>query len=392
MPLLYLLIFLIPFPEYKRFTEVIGDMTLIKIVGMVTVSYAIFRHMSGTGNAFWPKGTQKNWFVAFFLLLFVVHFSAKTLADWSVHIALFYVIMVLVNSVETIIKMFWVSIAALLVNCFQSFKGVYLHHWYSRASGSFGDPNYFALALIVCIAFTLCLYRLYPEHGRLLAGIAVVLCFNLLLTSSRGGILGFGAMFVMFLKGSRKRATYITIAVGMAATLAVLIPETTVNRLLSKDRDSQGSTEHRMRLIKTSLRMIEDNPLTGVGYGNYKQYSIKYSPEETRFALIAHNSYLSVAAELGLPLLVLFIGLLVSSYVAINRIISIVKGNDRLENVSLSIKIAFSGYCISIVFLTAEREKYLWLMIFLIMALTKICHQNLNTSAKKVQTAPYRLV
>jgi O-antigen ligase len=58
------------------------------------------------------------------------------------------------------------------------------------------------------------------------------------------------------------------------------------------------------------LRMVRDNPLFGVGFGNYRRYADQFQRRVldhlvTR-TLASHNSYIGLAAELGLPAFLLF--------------------------------------------------------------------------------------
>jgi len=387
MPLFYLLIFLIPFPEYRKFGGIIGDMTLIKVVGICTIVYAIFRHLHELPLGFWPIGKTKIWFIWFFIGLFTVHFSGKVLADWSVHIALFYVIMVLVDSVEVVIKSFVVTVAAMLINCLQSWKGVYLYGYYSRPTGSFGDANYFALGLIVSIAMAVCLYKLYPKMRLLIICSILMLFFTLLLTASRGGILGLGIMVLVFLVGLKqfkRMFIYSTVIAAVSIAIAVNFAPETITRFKGEDHSTKSSTDNRIKLQIAGLNMVKANMLTGVGYGNFKPSAREYNPELTGTVFIAHNSYLSVAAELGLPIFLLLILLLLATYFEVRRLLLGVTAGDKLYTVLATIKISFIGYCCSIAFLTAEREKYLWLLIILIMALGKIIQSESVSEAEPV--------
>lgn len=372
MILYYLLVFLIPFPEYKKFAGFVGDMTMIKVVGILTILYAIFRHTQVKEHRFLPEGKPKVWLALFFLTFFFLHFSLKVFADWSVHLALFYVIMVLVDSVEVVVKTFWITIAALIINCIQSLKGVYLYGWYSRAAGSFGDSNYFALALIVGICMTFCLWKLYPKWRKYLVAVALLFIFTLLLTASRGGILGLAIMFVLFLKETKNKFTYFILALVIIVPLALNFAPEAVTRIKGEDHSTKSSTENRLMLQRAGINMVKANPLNGVGYGNFKPSASYYNPEMTGTVFIAHNSYLSVAAELGLPVFCLFVCLIFSTYRNVNLMSRLPARDERWNVILTTLKIAFAGYCCSIAFLTAEREKYLWLMIFLIMALSKL--------------------
>ena len=63
-----------------------------------------------------------------------------------------------------------------------------------------------------------------------------------------------------------------------------------------------------VRIIQyyTAIVMIEDNPIMGVGAGNYMNYIDKYN-SFTGGSLIPHNSILEIAAETGVVAVLLMI-------------------------------------------------------------------------------------
>ena len=386
MYLFYLLIFLIPFPEYKKFASVAGDLTLIKIVGIATIIYAIFYRLTSADRMrLLPQGGPIIFLILFFVALFSIHFSLKVISDWAVHLALFYVVMVFVDSVDVIKKTFAITIVSLIINCYQSVRGIYLYGWYDRAAGSFGDANYFALALLVAIGF--CVALLCTDHNYKYGKLAAILVMFiiLLLTSSRGGMLGFAIMTLLYIKDSEYKVKIILILLCILLPLAIVVAPKTIQRLQNKDYSTQSSTENRINLQLTGLKMVKANPWTGVGYGNFKSNVPTYSDNFERRAFVAHNTYLSIAAEQGLPMLVLFLLLLASVYRCINKYIVI--NINKPDNVMLLriIKYIFVGYTVSILFLTAEREKYLWLIIFMVMAISKM--KEFNQSNDEIESA-----
>lgn len=76
--------------------------------------------------------------------------------------------------------------------------------------------------------------------------------------------------------------------------------------------NSEQSVIERFLMWKSAINAIEDNPLMGVGFGNYEaQYQEKYMLDEAkeRFQGHAHNVYLQFWAETGLLGLILFCAL-----------------------------------------------------------------------------------
>ena len=136
--------------------------------------------------------------------------------------------------------------------------------------------------------------------------IGVILAVTLLLTGSRGGILscGVGLLCMALLFASKRimRPACLKI-LGVALVIAIyglgVGLEKTVERF-----GHDGDLTHRLDIAASVLPMIADFPLTGVGMG---AFNTAYSP----YALAqyggdldvvhAHNDWIEVAAEAGLP-------------------------------------------------------------------------------------------
>lgn len=87
----------------------------------------------------------------------------------------------------------------------------------------------------------------------------------------------------------------------------------TLNRLATfAHATSEQSVSERFLMWRSAFNAISDNPLMGVGFGNYEaQYQNKYILAEAkeRSQGHTHNVYLQFWAETGLPGLILFCGL-----------------------------------------------------------------------------------
>lgn len=137
----------------------------------------------------------------------------------------------------------------------------------------------------------------------LLAGAA------LLATGSRGAWLGFGAMLGLLVLMNRRLRTplliiFLVFAVAFAASPYLR------NRLASAF--SLEANPERVFIWQSSVRIIRDYPVTGVGAGVYQKLFDSYAMpgSQERGVAYAHNLFLQVAAEFGLVGLTVFLGLL----------------------------------------------------------------------------------
>jgi O-antigen ligase len=92
------------------------------------------------------------------------------------------------------------------------------------------------------------------------------------------------------------------ILAGMLVVFQSFIPQATWERLTTaKSSIAQGDLGGRVPLWKESLKAFSDHPLLGVGSGAFRVVN--------PYKAVAHNTYLSVLAELGVVGLVLFISI-----------------------------------------------------------------------------------
>src|SRR5215203_1679616 len=185
--------------------------------------------------------------------------------------------------------------------------------------GIMGNPNDLALNMVVFLPFALAAaFKPGPAPRRLVAALCTgVMMTTIVLTKSRGGFVGLAAMLVMLVAGSVR----VRPAVGVAALVAVLgavplAPASFWERMVSifdQERDTTGSRQARLDLMKEGVRVFAANPVLGIGLGQF----INYDPTGRKEAWnVTHNAPLQVAAELGVVGLVPFIYLIVRAAAA----------------------------------------------------------------------------
>jgi len=139
-------------------------------------------------------------------------------------------------------------------------------------------------------------------------------CAALALSYTRAAWIGF-ALGLLYLLAARARRGMLgrgkfclLLGIPLAVSLA-LSP-----RLLTRaGQDHWAALEERWTLVQMALRVIQENPLTGVGAGAYPYVFRDYlNPElSDRWLFVVHNVYVLRAAEtglLGLAALLLFLG------------------------------------------------------------------------------------
>jgi O-antigen ligase len=277
-------------------------------------------------------------------------------------------------------------------------------------SSSLGDPNYFALYLLVGVA-VLCITA-SQGHGWLRLCAIALIPINLAATVRSGSRAGFLALLVglamLLVYGSAKQRTVILSSCLLGVLVAAfLLPATIQARLtnwfsptgfsifftgerpteFSANRGitvAEGSTEARMYMLRRSLILTAKHPFFGVGpdqfLGAEAADANAHGVHPAWHA--AHNSYTEFSAELGIPGLVLFGGAFFGSYRGLSAIRK--KGpTQRIRQMGLFLQTAYVMLMVGAFFLTLGYAGLLFVVIGLSGALQSAVYRY----AKEARTA-----
>ena len=75
----------------------------------------------------------------------------------------------------------------------------------------------------------------------------------------------------------------------------------------------EKSASDRIIIWKGAINMIKAHPVLGIGYGSFPYFIMEYS--EIEVERDAHNTYLRIAAEMGIPALIIFITMLILIFI-----------------------------------------------------------------------------
>jgi len=86
---------------------------------------------------------------------------------------------------------------------------------------------------------------------------------------------------------------------------------------------------------------------------------------------LAHNAYIEVCAELGIPGLMLFVGVLVATYVSLRKVrqCAAESGPRLVDRMALGMQASLVGTAIAIFFCPGTYQKSLWLLVATSLAL-----------------------
>ena len=148
-----------------------------------------------------------------------------------------------------------------------------------------------------------------------LAGV-VVLALLVMLTQSRGAILGLGAAALLLPLTSRRKGRDLLLFGGLLGLAAFFAPKDVWTRIAGLTNasvqggmagvDKEGSAEARWQLWMIAAATVRDHPLLGVGAGmmpsvNRVQAAREKKNWSVRGARDTHSTYLRIAADTGYP-------------------------------------------------------------------------------------------
>lgn len=178
--------------------------------------------------------------------------------------------------------------------------------------GIYSNPNDLAFAIVLTLPF--CLAFLLTSKGGVkklawTAGI-LILGLTLLMTASRAGFitLMISGAVVLWHFGIRGRRLYLVVGTVLAAVLLFAVAGGPLMRRTMAIAGSSGtveenkaymSFEERQYLMRRAVECIVHYPILGVGVRNFQVYSGSWHD--------VHMTYLQIAAEGGIPSLVLYL-------------------------------------------------------------------------------------
>jgi O-antigen ligase len=248
-----------------------------------------------------------------------------------------------------------------------------------RIAGTIGDPNQLAAVLVAggALAIGLAGVARAGSAWRPLAlstgGVCLLATF---FTLSRGGLIAMGcALGAGLLLAGRWRPRAALIAA--VASLAAIGYFGSLASPAARDRvvQSDGGTG-RTDVWEVGWRMVEANPVTGIGAGNFEGTSVHYLLEpgaiqRDEFIVdtprVAHNLYLQILSELGAVGLVLFSAIVLCALAcALAAARQFARDADlRMELLARCLAIALVGLLAADFFISDQFSKQLWLLLAL---------------------------
>jgi O-antigen ligase len=392
MWLLLAMIFIMPFeanPYLYLAPNVLGvfpDFTVIKLLGLFGFAWAVMRLCAGDRNASLLQSRAAVLFLVFFFgVLFAGLLSGSGFLAISRYLAFLTFLPFVLVAVQTpddlrrVLKAMTLSLIVVFPYALRQ-----MLRYNERLGVGLYETNYFATILVLVIPMAFVFAFQAPDALRrtlwTLGGLLLVV--ELCLTSSRGGFLGLLAASMVYVY--RRRGVTGALAIVAVLLFGLIVVPTDLGARLwtifgerSADRPAglEASNRAHVALFWAALRMIGDNPIFGVGPLNFKDLSTLYTGLSQ--GNIAHNTFLEVAAEFGLPVFAVFVLLLVATFRTLGAATQLA-GTDhgwRLAGWAEGLRSGLLGFLVSGFFISAQYEKMFWLAVFLTIPLGRFARE-----------------
>jgi len=381
--LFYLLVSVMPMIRHPLWSDLLGDFTLVKYLGLACLLLAVVSlplrarppRFFATAQGWWFFVLAAIGMSSYLLFGVALPLEISPFMSWLSFAMLYVSTLVLIDSLK---RLRWTllfaigSVAYGSLHCireWQKYGGMSLGY---RPGYVTGDANYFTLSALLCLPIALALLG-NPRQPRwerrfCIASIAVTM-IAVTLAASRGGFLGLTASAVFLVWRTKQRRRNFGIMVAVILPLMILTPSSPLQRLLSPNEGDEYSANERLLLAEAGMNMVKQYPWTGVGAGNFKVFVREFGNVNEDH--IAHNTYISLLAEMGIPGFAAFMAIVVATFWSLERVRrrSATEGPLLVHETASAMQISLVAYLIAVYFVSSEAHKLYWLFIFISIVL-----------------------
>jgi O-antigen ligase len=244
------------------------------------------------------------------------------------------------------------------------------------------DANDGAMIAVCCMALALARFAISRGVLARMAMLALVPLYLAVVirSTSRGGFLTLvgTALFVMLMARSVKARWRIGVIAAATAFVLALAPPSywEFMRTLMKPEDDYnwaGNADGgRVELWKRGVGYMIEKPLLGSGALSYparegtSPLARKRAAEGRGFGwLVAHNAFVEIGVELGIPALVCFVMVLFKSIAALRRAARNARAPAPLRQIADFLTASILAYCMGSIFLSSQYWSFLYVLVAL---------------------------
>jgi putative inorganic carbon (hco3(-)) transporter len=389
MILFYILVLMAPMPNHPLFEAPFAGLTVVKWLGIACCAYAFLRLLTCPKAPAFVRSHQAR----FFLLLFgVATLSFFTLSEtkgltfspmftYVSYLLFFFTTISVVNTYERLHRTLLAMIAGTalaslyVIREFQVSGGTDLRPGYVT-----GDSNYFAACAVLVIPIALYFAKMKTSRlQRWFCGVSVVLMLlAFTVASSRGGLVGLSvvAAYMIVRSGRSRRAAMVTVV--LLLPMLVFLPASPLSRMLHPNYGDFLGAQIRRDFWRAGVDMVRKHPVTGIGLGNFTAQSFSTSPGAEGKHGMACNTFLEMAAELGILGFLAYCGVLGGALSSAGKLRSEGKRRDDtlLVYAGEAMQAGLLGFSAAAMFVSAEYQKPFWVIVALTATVTTLLAQH----------------
>lgn len=383
---------LLVFFEFARPQSTFSFLAPLRLPGLLSLFFILYSFLHLSEVALWKDKLVRHQLLfciaaalSFFVAVNNFYWFHNT-SSLFIYLLNFTVPMiVLIDSVHRLRRFLDVLVAALFFTCLY----IFLHA--GKGPGSFiRDEN--DAALVMCVWSAICYFlskdTKYSSRKRkvyflfsVFGAIAVVA------TASRGGFLGLLAVgFGIWWYGENRLRRAIKFSLVSLALLPIflsLIPDSYVNEVKSISDTEDRTRNERFRSWRYGFYAFLDNPVLGIGVGNYPWRNSEYRDDGERDddanrrdlgGRQAHSLWFTLIPELGLIGIFLYIAILQSIFKRSSE--SRLAPPSELTQLSRGVKVAIFSFLINGTFISVLYYPVFWFLVALHITLRRLSLTN----------------
>lgn len=385
----YIIIFLIPFGEYRK----IGGVNLPWVLAVAVLAVAAIDVVMGKLRL--GDLSARLWFYLIPMLL--VNFISTALSpyketsidamkNWLAAYFFIGLMLLLMNSRGVFKNLPGWIIASVTLSAFLAVIGTYLGLWSEwftkedRGTGGAPDPNNLSLMIIFAIPMIMH-YLLHAKSVLMRVGMSSLLFINIMgifSTNSRSGMLvaGLVAMIMLFVNSKKIKARYVGLIIPVISlaviALPIVMPQKALERLMTITATHQDrSMLRRSSYLDVGMRAYIQRPV--IGYGPFTFQHLFAESREARLyqrgdaTLLrqAHNTYLEILVGSGTLGMILFLGVIIQAHVNFFQAKKLLLRVQMVEYYDLvtSFQVSFSGLLVYLAVFSDPYHKDLLIML-----------------------------
>lgn len=312
-----------------------------------------------------PISLPQNYFLIFYvgavflsLATFSMDAATAQFTEYLKKLTIFFMFLIAVDSRT---KLKYVLYFIIILSAILAVEAMY-HQAYSigwagqtfkddrvRWVGDWDGANVFALIFVISLGLSLeflgNLRGFYTFVFNLIA--TGLLLTALYLTNSRGGVLAVLSLFVFYI-AERARKSKKSVILGV---LLLLVLYGNMPSRMNELSSGESSAHERTWLWEQGLGMMRENPVLGVGKGQFRLHSTS--------GMVAHSNYVTNMAEVGFLGYFLWMGALyfsVKSVYSAKRYLAKLAEGAQLASMANAMLLALIGFHVATFFVTMELD------------------------------------